>query len=593
MTTAALPRWDLSPAFPGPDSPELVAAFAELREHIAALQRLLVGVSESDMGSLSVDTLIDASNRLHGLYQEIGNYLYAWTTADTNDEPGKMRLSELQELASDISILEVRTSAWIGQQDVDALIASSPTAEEHAHFLRTERINAEHLMSLPEEELAAKLRSGAGMAWERLRDDVETRLSAPIEVDGETRERPISEISNLSNHPSRDVRRTAYEAELTLWESAAVPIAASMNGIKNEALILAERRGWGDPLDVSLHLNAIDQQVLDAIVAASEEIYGELREHMRLKARLLGLEKLAWYDIFAPLGDTARTYSWDETRELICDALGHFSPRLTAMLDRTFAEAWVDVGPRSGKVGGAYCTGFFPHGSRILMNFDGTLDSLSTLAHELGHAYHNECLNDRTPLQRFLPMTLAETASMMLQHLLEDTLLERSAPEERLTILNARLNDAVAIVLDLRARFEIEKRVISGRRERSLTVDELNALTRESQAFAYGDGLDHDHLQPFGWASKPHYYIVDFAFYNYPYQFGMLFGLGLYRKRNEPGFVEEYESLLSRTGMAPAVELAQGAGIDLRDVAFWRSSLDVIREDIRAFKEIAGVEATA
>jgi pepF/M3 family oligoendopeptidase len=592
MSRDQLPRWDLTPAFPAPDSPELEAAFAELRRRADELDGLLGEAPDGgDAAGPFLERLLAAWNGLEELREQVSSFLYSWTTADTHDQAGQTKLSELQEMGSAFDVLRVRTDAWIGAQDIDRLIASSPVAADHAYFLHRASIGAAHQMSLPEEELAARLRPGAGSAWERLRDDIETRLAAKLEVDGETKVRPITEIRNLRSHAQRDTRRRAYETELGLWEQGAIPIAASVNGIKNEALVLAERRGWADPLDTSLFQNAIDRQVLEAILAACEEIAPELHGHMRRRARMLGEEQLAWYDLSAPLGETATTYTWEEACDVVTSTLGGFSPRLAAMLERAFTERWIDAEPRPGKIGGAYCTEFYPHGSRVLMNFEGSVDSLSTLAHELGHAYHNECLAHRTPLQRTSPMTLAETASMMLQHLLEDVLLERAAAEDRLAMLNARLNDAVALVLDLRARLEFEQRLFEGRRKRALTVEELCELTLESQAMAFGDGLDAERRHAYRWAATPHYYIIDLHYYNYPYQFGMLFALGLYAQylADRSGFVERYEELLSRTGMASAPELATGFGMDLHDIAFWRSGLDTVRSDIAAFAALAPV----
>ena len=586
-TTTALPRWDLTQAFASPGSQELDATLTDLRRRYAELDEFLARPSDGDHIA-TVEEIIARANEASRALELVGAYLYASNSVDTTDEVAAAKLSELYELYAVAEVTAVRVKSRLGSIDVDDAVERSETARAHEHFLRTTAVEAGHLMDMAQEELTAKLRSGAGAAWERLRDDVASSLTATFELDGEERKRPISEIMNLATHAVRDVRRRAYEVEGRLWKQAAVPIGASLNGIKNEAIVLSDRRGWADPLDIALHQNVIDRQVLDAMIASMERVYDDLRGHLRRKARLMGLERLAWYDLSAPLREDDATYTFDEARALLLDTVGPLSPRLETMLHRAFDERWIDAEPRAGKYGGAYCTEIYPYGSRILMNFDGSLSAVSTLAHELGHAFHNQCLAERTPLQRPLPMTLAETASMMLQHMLEDVLLERSADDGKLSILNSRLNDAAGVLFDLRSRYEFEKALFAARRERALTVDELDRLTLDAQAMAYGDAVDPELRAPFRWAARGHYYNADLGYYNFPYQFGLLFGLGLYQRylADPAGFVEPYERLLSRTGMASAVDLAAEFGIDLRDEAFWSSSLDHIRSDITRFAEL-------
>lgn len=584
-TATVLPRWDLTPAFASPEAPELAETMSSIRRRLGELEAFLDAGGSADEVAL-VEGAIERANDVGRDLQLVRSYLYAWTTADTSDAAAA-KMSALFELRAVSAVTQVKLRARIGRVDVDAVLTCSEAARAHEHFLRTAAIDAAHQMSLAEEELAARLRPGAGSAWERLRDDVSAPLTASMEVDGTERERPLAEIMNLASHPDRDVRRRAYEVENRLWRSVAVPVAASLNGVKNEALVLAERRGWGDPLDVALHVDAIDRPILDAMMAAMEGIYSELWAHMRRRARMLGDERLAWYDLLAPV-EGAGTYTFDEARDLLLETVAPLSPRLEETLRRAFDERWIDAEPRPGKVGGAYCADFAPYGARVLMNFNGTLKAVLTLAHELGHAFHDICLAYRTPLQGRLPKTLAETASMFLQHMLEDVLLERSPDETKVVILNERLNGAVVVILNLRARFEFEQSLFGARRERALTVNELERLMLESQEVAYGDGLNPDLRAPMQWASRPHYYRVDQGYYNFPYQFGLLFGLALHRRYQEDParFAEPYERMLSRTGMAAAAELAAEFGFDLRDKAFWASSLEVIREDIRQFAEL-------
>jgi oligoendopeptidase F len=249
---------------------------------------------------------------------------------------------------------------------------------------------------------------------------------------------------------------------------------------------------------------------------------------------------------------------------------------------RSFSESWIDAEPRSGKVGGAYCMWLTSDQSRIMMNFEPNYGGVITLAHELGHAYHNWTLRDRTPMQRDLPMTLAETASTFCETLVRSGALETAGDHDSLLILDGFIGTALAVVIDISSRYQFEQAVIDTRRTRDLSAPELCEIMRQAQLDTYGDGLDPDGLFPWAWAAKPHYYSVGWPFYNYPYMFGLLFGLGLYAiyQREPDTFRDAYDQLLGASGMADARTLARGFGIDLADAAFWRASLDVVGADI-------------
>ncbi|MDQ2682733.1 MAG: M3 family metallopeptidase, partial [Chloroflexota bacterium] len=302
------------------------------------------------------------------------------------------------------------------------------------------------------------------------------------------------------------------------------------------------------------------------------------------------IERMAHYDLTAPISADEPELEWEECVRIARDVLVPFSPRLAEVVNMAINARWIDVGPREGKIGGGYCAGINKeHGSRIMLNFIPSFGIVQTLAHELGHAHHNDCLKDRTPLQADTPMALAETASMFCQRLVEDAVLESSPPARKLTALDQILMEATGLMLDLHARFHFEAEVFERRKKSSIPVEELTAMMAEKQRIAFGDALDPDLVHRWQWVQKPHYFDVDRHFYNYPYQFGMLFSLGLLKVyREQPdGFADRYERLLSRTGMATAAELAADFGIDIRDTAFWNGSVSVIRADVDAFVELA------
>jgi oligoendopeptidase F len=323
--------------------------------------------------------------------------------------------------------------------------------------------------------------------------------------------------------------------------------------------------------------------------AAAHEVFPDFRRYLRAKAGALGLDTLAWYDLFAPLG-SGREWSFDESAHFIIEQFGTYSPRLSEYAARAFREQWVDAEPRSGKRDGAFCMSVRGDESRVLANFKPAFGGMSTLAHELGHGYHNLNLAGRTMLQRATPMTLAETASIFCETIVRHAALGSAGRSEQIEILDASLQGSCQVVVDITSRFLFEQRVFERRRQRELSIDEFCALMLETQRETYGDGLDQSALHPFMWAVKPHYYRTDESYYNFPYMFGLLFGLGLYaRYQKDPdAFRAHYDELLASTGLADAATLAARFEIDIRAATFWRGSLDVIRGDVEQFERLVG-----
>lgn len=595
-SSADLPRWDLAPLFPGLESPEFAAGFAAAADGIAGLESLFdaegVGQAEGDRRPLDpgevrrFERVLSRYNALLDEVEKLGAYLYALVSADSKDDAAQARLSELQRHQVALTKLGTRFVAWVGGLDVDGLIERSPLAAEHTFPLRQARIAAGHLMSPTEEALAAELTLPGGTAWAKLRENVASQIVATVELEGEERRLPLSAIRNLAFNPDREIRRRAYEAELAALEGAALSIAAAINGIKGQVNIVSARRGWAEPLDEALFVNQIDRQTLDALLTAARESLPDFRRYLRVKARALGVETLPWFDLFAPVGDAGRSWEWDAAVGFLLDQFGAYSERLRDLAQRAFDEQWIDAGPRANKQGGAYCMPIGNGASRVLANYAPSYDGVSTLAHELGHAYHNLTKLGQTPLQRQMPMTLAETASTFCETIVKEAVLAGATAGERLFIVEQSLQGACQVVVDILSRFDFERNLFAARRERELSIAELNRMMLDAQRGTYGDGLDPVKLHPFMWAVKGHYYDVGLSFYNFPYLFGLLFGLGLYaRFRAEPErFRAGYDDLLADTGRVDAAELAAGWGIDLRSVGFWRSSLDVVRDDIDRFE---------
>lgn len=599
MTTEALPLpyWDMTVVYPGLDSPEFEEGFQEIVDGIAELAQLFEGQNIGRQPHTSLDTatvgtfetVINQMNVTFSAVHTLTAYIQSFVTTDSRDDLAQARMSTLQRHAVRLAQLGTRFTAWIGSLDVDALLEHSALAREHEFMLRQAQIQAAHQMSPPEEALAAELAVTGNIAWGKLHGNVTSQLMVLVELPTGAQTLPMPAVRNLAYDEDRAVRRRAYEAELGAWEAAAVPLAAALNSIKGEVNTLAARRRWESALDVALFNNNIDRPTLDAMLTAARESFPDFRRYLKAKARTLGAESLPWYDLFAPVGNSSRVWGYGEATDFIVAQFGTYSPRLQEYAARAFRENWIDAEPRPGKRDGAFCMWLRHDESRILANFKPAFGGMSTLAHELGHGYHNLNLAERTYLQRSTPMTLAETASIFCETIIRQAGLKDSDAAEQLAILEASIGGNCQVVVDITSRFLFEQAVFAGRQERELSVEELNTQMLDAQRQTYGDGLDPTLLHPYMWAVKGHYYSTR-SYYNFPYMYGLLFGLGLYaRYQQDPAaFRTGYDDLLASTGLYDAATLAARFGIDTRQPDFWRASLDLVRTDIDQFVSLVG-----
>lgn len=597
MSTAnTLPHWDMTVIYPGLDSPEFDQGFAEFAQQIADLVQLfdtqhIHAQTNSSVTASTIQAFELVTTSYNAALEKattLRAYLSCFVTTNTQDTLAQSHSGEFQQIAMKLPLLNTRYAAWIGSLNVDELIARSELAREHHYMLQKAGFQAKHLLPPTEEDLAAELTLSSGNGWEKLYSDITSRIQVSLDLAGQPQTLPMSMVRNLAFDTDRSVRHQAYQAELTAWSQHEVPLAAAFNGIKGQVNTLSRRRGWSSPLAASLFSANIDQETLEAMLTAAREALPDFRRYLQAKARALDLERLAWFDIFAPVGQAHKTWDFEDARQFIVEKFGAFSPRLSDFAARAFRENWIDAEPRLGKVDGAYCTPLRKDESRVFANFKPSFDGVSVLAHELGHGYHNLNLALRTELQKNTPMTLAETASIFCETIIVHAALNRADQQEQITILENSIQSSCQVVVDILSRFLFESRTFERRKQRDLSVDELKALMLDAQKETYGDGLDESQLHPYMWAVKPHYYRTRLSFYNYPYMFGLLFGLGLYARyqQDTDAFKVGYDDLLASTGLDNAATLASRFSIDIRSIDFWRSSLDIVRKDIDRFERL-------
>ncbi len=600
-----MPHWNMNNIYPDLESKELDDAVEDLRMRIKQLDQFLEKEKISRGGEIPsavdrtmiiVSEYLQMTNGILALAGTIEAFLYGYISTDSFNTLAKRKESELERITVQIHNHEVLFKGWLGEVikqgiDLDQLIAASPALQDHDFFLQETVDQSNYLMSDVEEKLASELSLSGGSAWEKLQGTVTSQISVPFEREGIVDDIPIAVLQNIRKYDSDEqTRRRAFEAEIKAWESMREPLAACMNGIKGTVVTLNQRRGREDALHGVLDQTRIDRETLQAMLGVIKESFPIFRRYFKAKAKRMGKDALAWWDLSAPVGGSEQHFTFEEARIFLVDNFGSFSPRLADFTQKAFEQHWIDAEPRKGKQGGAFCMEIpLLEESRILANYDGSLDQLSTLAHELGHAFHNECQWGLTELQRVTPMTLAETASIFSETLISESALKNAQSiEEELSILETSLVGAAGVIVDIYSRYLFESEVFEKRAEAELSADDFCEIMLRCQEETYADGLDERYRHPYMWAWKPHYYSPSRSFYNFPYAFGQLFGLGLFALYQERGedFIPDYESLLRNTGMGNAADLAARFDIDLRSPAFWKSSMEVIEGRVERYIEL-------
>ena len=577
-TSDTLPKWNLTNIYKNFDD---TAYEGDIKDFSAICAKLKTLLSKGKKESL--EEAVQLMGRAMDLFENLYSYAYAVFSVDTGAERALREISRLEEAHQKLAECDVLFNSLVKKykKDIPALLKKSPILAERAQFIKDSLAEAEHQLSEAEESLAQELKAAGGDAWGRLQEAVSSALTA----DGKS----ITELRNLAFDKSRSVRKKAYEAELEAWKSMEIPLAYSLNGVKKTAATLDTRRSWKSALDKALFQSRMSAKTLDTMISVMEESLSEFRKYLNKKAELLGIKKLAFYDLFAPIGEKGfapKVWSFEEAKDYIIQTFGSFSDDMGLFAKNAFANGWVDAPPHAGKVGGAYCTSFpVAKESRVMCNFSPTFSGVSTIAHELGHAYHFHLLREECAFARAYPMTLAETASIFSETMLYNTTISRAKGFEKKYLTEMFLMEVTQVIVDILCRFYFEKAVFEKQKDGPLSAADLCGMMIDAQKATYGDALDPKQLHPYMWAVKCHYYSSDLGFYNYPYAFGQLFSIGLYAKylEDRKRFPALYKKVLMATGRTDIKGVAKIAGIDVEKKDFFQESMDFITRMIRSF----------
>ena len=576
-------EWSLAELYADYDDPRFAADTEELERLIVLADELSRDLTGDPKTKLK--EILSAREQLTELIGKLMLYVSLRQSACTTDEKASSLMDQLSGKLSRLAAPETRVDQYIaGLEDLEGLIASDPLLTDYAFLLRNTKEDAKYLLDDKCEEIISLYENSGSDAWGNLQSYLTSTV--PVEYRGETI--TLSDVRNLAYDPDPQVRQDAFRAEIACYDRIKDAVAFSLNSIKLEVLNRCRLKGFDSPLAETLHQSRMTKATLDALLEAIREYLPRIQPYFRHKAKLLGHEGgLPWYDLFAPLGSSDEKYSREDAKNYLIERFSAFDGELTEMVRTAFEEGWIDFYPREGKVGGAFCAEAFPiRASRILTNFAGSFDDVVTLAHELGHAFHNLNLYDNRPLNRDYSMPVAETASNFNEVLvMNDAIRREKDPIRRRALINEQLTGDTQIICDIYSRYRFECAVFESRDENFLFAPQLCELMLSAQKEGYGDGLDWEEPHPYMWVCKSHYYSGGLSFYNWPYAFGGLLARGLYAAYEKEGadFVPRYKGFLKATAVMSVEDAGKAAGIDLTDPAFWRSGLEALAKEVEEF----------
>ncbi len=582
-------EWSLDVLYKGFDDPKFISDFEKVDELIANYDKLAQNAKNMDSKQVVLG-YISANEEMDNLISDLFQFASLRSSANTKDAQAASYAGRLMNKLSATTSSDVILKRTIARIDnLDELIQSDPILKEYEYMLHCIREDDKHMLDEKSEQIMSLYNISGGGAW----SDLQSFLTSSVTVDYRDEKIGLSSVRNLAYDSDPQVRKDAYYAELAAYEKIKDSVAFALNSIKLQVINSSRLAGFASPLDESVYYARMTRETLDALLETMDEHMDIFRRYLKIKAKALGHENgMPWYDMFAPLTKgEGRKFTVEQARDYLVDIFKKFDSDLADMVQRAFDEAWIDFYPRDAKVGGAFCSGLESHGqSRILTNFDSTLGDVVTLAHELGHAFHNLNVEDHRPLNRGYSMPVAETASTFNENVVMEAAIDSAqSDEEKLALIESQLMDAAQVICDIYSRFLFESAVFENRENDFMFADKLCEMMLDAQKKAYGDGLDHSYLHPYMWLCKGHYYSSGLSFYNFPYAFGGLFARGLYAKYREMGqdFVPVYKKLLNTTPTACVEDAAKVAGIDLTKKDFWEKSICSYEKLVDEFEVLA------
>lgn len=580
-------NWNLDKLYLSFEDTKFINDIELLKQKISEYTEISNAIEQME-DKKGLETYIQKVSELTTLINNLDAFVSLTLSEDTTNESALKYSDILENLLTQLVEPNVTIEKWISSlENLDVLASDSNLIKEHIYILKEIKTLNAYNLDAKEENIIAKMKNTGSNAWLKLKDQLIS--THKVEIDGE--KLPLTVVLNMAYDSSSEVRKKAYEAEIASYVSIEQGVAACLNAIKGEVLTECELRGYNSPLEHTLLTSRMSKQTLDTMLNAMKQYLPVFQKYLKTKAKMLGYENgLPFYELYAPVNETDMKFDYEKGSQFVIDQFNTFSSNLANFAQKAIKESWIDVYPKEGKVGGAFCLNL--HGikeSRFLLNYGDSFSDVVTLSHELGHGFHGECLKNETVLNSDYPMPIAETASTFCETIIKKAALRQATREEALSILETEICDCTQVIVDIYSRYLFEKNFFEERKTNALSVERIKQLMTEAQKEAYGDGLDSNYLHPYMWTWKPHYYYANSNFYNFPYAFGLLLAKGLYAMYLKEGesFTRKYELFLSETGKNSLEEVAKSVGIDLNDEQFWLDSLKIIEEDINEFINLA------
>jgi len=589
--------WDLTSYFPEFNGPEMIEFKQQLKQDIKSIKQRAAELSPLDNENQEEwEQIFLDSEDLTTRYSHLRSYIGCVASADSMNEDHLKEEAEMSVLGAEFSKLssELLNSLKDANDEVFKSFSDKPSLSSASYYLERIREESQKRMNQDNEVLAADLGVDGIGAWGRLYDTISSKLEFDMEFPNGTKARlPMSQRRSLMEKPDRDTRKAAFEGGNKAWEKIEDVTAAALNSIAGTRLTINKHRDIDHFLDVALFQASINKKTLDAML---EAIYSEIevpKNILRLKARTMNRDKIAWYDLGAPMDlEFKKKLDWDEAQNLVKNSFSASYPELGKFASSVFGKKWVDWSPREGKRPGGFCTGsLLTKESRIFMTYNETIGDVLTLAHEAGHAFHSFVMRDIRPYAHFYPMTLAETASTFGEMILTEGILkdESISDKEKMLMLDTEINHGAIYLMDIPVRFEFEKAFYEERQKGEVSVSRLKELMTMTQQKIFGDILEEGGEDPYFWASKLHFYITGVTFYNFPYTFGYLLSRGLFAMFKQEGkdFLPKYEEFLRLTGSDTAENVARKSiGEDLESPEFWAKSIRTLNKPLENLEKL-------
>ncbi|QKY68869.1 M3 family oligoendopeptidase [Lentibacillus sp. CBA3610] len=584
------PKWNLDSIFPGGSTSETFHSYLEnvqttirhLDSEVDQFNPANGDVNKELTGI--VNQLEDSQNKM----KEAFAFISCLNAQDMNDKKADLLVAKRSSLKAEMDAVRTKLNQKLIEiNDVEwRELLETPELNKLGFVLNEQREKARELLPQEQEVLINDLAVDGYEAWNQMYNTIIGNMRVEIEEDGDVNAYSVGQASNKLNDPDRSVRQHVFSQLNEEWERNADFFGQTLNHLAGFRLQKYKHRNWQHILKEPLAINRMKQETLDAMWAAINRNKKYFVKFLERKADLLGQEKLSIYDVNAPISKSVKTSTYTEGAHFIVENFRQFSPKMADFARMAFENRWIEAEDRPGKRPGGFCT-TFPDSeqTRIFMTYSGTSANIATLAHELGHAYHQHVMNDLHGLNQGYAMNVAETASTFAEMIVADASVKNAQTnDEKQALLEDKIKRSIAFFMNIHARFLFEQRFYEERKQGMVPVERLNELMIEAQIEAYCGTLDD--YDPNFWASKLHFHITGVPFYNFPYTFGYLFSLGIYSYAQSLGgdFEEDYIALLRDTGSMTVEDLAaKHLNVDLTKPDFWENAIKLCVQDVEEF----------